>query len=125
MITIREERLDNGLQILFVDQSNRYFGDYHRVCIQILLVFALDDLPVTSGDDEAFRDNAIARLGKELKVVKRLERMGVPTAAVEGVRQSMIEAFMENSFPYLNRPEYPRSLADAELKKRRTHSFYG
>ena len=125
MVTIREERLDNGLHILFVDESNRYFGDYHRVCIQITLVCALDALPVVSSDDEAFRDSAIASLGKELKVIKRLERMGVPTAAVEGVRQSMIEAFMENASPYLNRPEYPRSLVAAELKKRRTHSFYG
>ena len=125
MITIREERLDNGLQILFVDQSNRYFGDYHRVCIQITLVYALDALPVANSDDEAFRDSAIANFGKELKIIKRLERMGVPTAAVEGVRQSMIEAFMENASPYLDRPEYPRSLVAAELKKRQTHSFYG
>jgi hypothetical protein len=110
MITIREERLDNGLQILFVDQSNRYFGDYHRVCIQIILVYALDALLVANSDDEAFRDSAIASLGKELKVIKRLERMGVSTASVEKVRQSMIEAFMENASPYLDRPEYPRSL---------------
>ena len=125
MITIREERLDNGLQILFVDQSNRYFGDYHRVCIQITLVCALDQLPVANNEDEAFRKNAIASLGKVLKVVKRLERMGVPTAEVERVRQEMVEAFLESSSPYLNRPEYLRSLVDAELKKRRTHSFYG
>lgn len=125
MVTIREERLANGLQVLFVDESNRYFGDYHRVCIQITLVCALDELPVATSDDEAFRDNAIASLGNELKVVKRLERMGVPGAAVEKALQSMVEAFMENASPYLNRPEYPRSLVDAELKKRRTHSFYG
>ena len=125
MVTIREERLANGLQVLFVDESNRYFGDYHRVCIQITLVYALDELPVANGDDEAFRDNAIASLGHELKVVKRLERMGVSGAAVEKARQSMVEAFMENASPYLNRPEYPRSLVDAELKKRRVHSFYG
>jgi len=125
MVTIREERLANGLQVLFVDESNRYFGDYHRVCIQITLVYALNELPVANGDDEAFRDNAIASLGHELKVVKRLERMGVSGAAVEKARQSMVEAFMENASPYLNRPEYPRSLVDAELKKRRTHSFYG
>jgi hypothetical protein len=125
MKTIREERLDNGLRILFVDESNRYFGDYHRVCIQITLVCALDALPVANTDDEAFRDRALTTLGKELKVVKRLERMGVPTAEVERVRHSMIEAFMENASSYIGRPEYPRSLVNAELKKPRTHSFYG
>jgi hypothetical protein len=125
MITIREERLENGLQILFADESNRYFGDYHRVCIQITLSCDLDELSVTNSADQAFRDNAIASLGKELKIIKRLERMGVPTAEVENVRHSMIEAFLENSATYLSRPEYPKSLVDAELKKRRTHSFYG
>ena len=112
MTTIREERLDNGLQILFVDESNRYFGDYHRVCIQITLTCSLAELPVVNSEDEAFRNRAITSLGEELKIVKRLERMGVPTAEVKRVRQSMVEAFLESSSPYLNRPEYPRSLVD-------------
>jgi len=125
MTTIRQENLNNGLQIHFVDESNRYFGDYHRVCILITLLYPVDELPVVNSDDEVFRDRAIATLGKELKIVKRLERMGVPTAEVARVRQSMIEAFLENSSVYLNRPEYPRSLVDAGLKKCHTHSFYG
>jgi len=125
MTTIRQEKLNNGLQIHFVDESNRYFGDYHRVCILVTLLYPVDALPVDNSDDEVFRDRAIAMLGKELKIVKRLERMGVPTAEVEKVRQSMIEAFLDNSSVYLNRPGYPRSLVDAELKKRHTYSFYG
>ncbi len=125
MTTIRQEKLNNGLQIHFVDESNRYFGDYHRVCILVTLLYPVAELPVVNSDDEVFRDRAIAKLGKELKIVKRLERMGVPTADVERVRQSMIEAFLDNSSVYLNRPGYPRSLVDAELKKRHTHSFYG
>lgn len=125
MTTIKEERLDNGLRILFVDESNRYFGDYHRVCILVTLLFKLDELPVTSSDDEIFRDRALAKLGKELKIVKRLERMGVPTAEVESVRHAMIESFLINASVYLNRPEYPRSLINAELKKHRSHSCYG
>lgn len=125
MTTIREERLDNGLQIRFVDETNRYFGDYHRVSIQVNLVYVLDALPLSVKENQAFRDDAIASLGKELKVVKRLERMGVSTADVEIVRQSLMEAFLKNSLSYFSRPEYPLSLVDAELKKRRTHCFYG
>lgn len=125
MTTIREERLDNGLQIRFVDETNRYFGDYHRVSIQVNLVYVLDALPLSVKENQTFRDDAIASLGKELKVVKRLERMGVSTADVEIVRQSLMEAFLKNSLSYFSRPEYPLSLVDAELKKRRTHCFYG
>lgn len=125
MTAIREERLDNGLRILFVDETNRYFGDYHRVCVRVTLLYDLDQLPVTRSDDELFRDRALAALGQELKIVKRLERMGVPTAEVEEVRHSMIESFLITSSAYLDRPGYPRSLVDAELKKHRGRSFYG
>lgn len=125
MTTIKEEKLANGLNVLFADESNRYFGDYHRICILVTLLYPLAELPVDTEDDRAFRDRAVATLGKELKVIKRLERMGVPSAEVEKVRQSLIDSFLESSADYLGRPEYPRSLVAAQLNKRRTYSFYG
>lgn len=125
MTTIKEEKLANGLKVLFADESNRYFGDYHRVCLQVTLLYPLAELPVDNEDDEVFRGRAMATLGKELKIIKKLERMGVPSAEVETVRQSLIDSFLESSADYLGRPEYPRSLVAAELKKRRTYSFYG
>lgn len=125
MTTISEKRLENGLQILFVDESNRYFGDYHRICIVATILFPLSELPLDNADDEVFRSEAIAKLGEELRVVKRIERMGVPTADVEAVRNSMIDDFLMNASPYLNRPEYPRLLINAEMKKRPTRCFYG
>ncbi len=125
MTRVKEERLDNGLRILFGDESNRYFGDYHRVCILVTLLYNLDELPLTNSDDELFRDRALAKLGNELKIEKRLERMGVPTAEVKSVRHAMIESFLINASAYLNRPGYPRSLVAAELKNPRSHSCYG
>lgn len=125
MTRIREKRLENGLQISFVDESNRYFGDYHRICVVVTMLFNLQDLPADNAEAEIFRSKAIADLGEEVKVVKRFERMGVPTADVEVVRNAMVEDFLESASSYLNRPEYPRLLADAEMKKRRTYTFYG
>jgi len=125
MSTIRQEKLDNGLQIVFVDESNRYFGDYHRICIIATVLCTLSELAVESSDDEIFLSKAIEKLGAELRVVKRFERMGVPSADVDAVRNSMIDDFLKSASPYLNRPEYPRLLIDAEMKKRPTHSFYG
>ena len=125
MTTIREERLENGLQVFFADESNRFFGDYHRICIVVTILCDLCTLPADNDDDVTFRSKAIATLGKELKVVKRLERMGVATADVEAVRKAMMDDFMKNSSVYLMRPDYPRSLVAAEFKKRRTHCFYG
>ena len=125
MTTIKEERLSNGLQILFVDESNRYFGDYHRVCVVATLICNLNDLPAASSDEEAFRCQAIEALGEQLSVTKRLGRMGVASAEVEGVRAALIDDFLRHASVYLSRPGYMRSLVNAELKKRPTHRYYG
>lgn len=125
MTTIREECLTNGLKIVFVDESNRYFGDYHRVCVVATMVCNLHDLPVANSDDEAFRCQAIEALGEQLSVVKRFERMGVASADVAEVRGLLVDDFLRHASAYLSRPGYLRSLVNAELKKRPTHRFYG
>lgn len=125
MTTIRQELLANGLQIVFTDESNRYFGDYHRVCVVAAFVCNLGDLPAESVEDEALRRQAIEALGMHLTVVKRFERMGVPSADVEQVRTQLIDDFLRSAGTYLSRPEYLRYLVNAELKKRPTHRFYG
>jgi hypothetical protein len=125
MTTIKEERLDNGLQIHFADESNRYFGDYYRICIVASIICDLRNLPGESAADEAFRAQAVEAFGEQLTVFKRLKRMGVPTAEVDEVRTALIENFLNHASAYLARPEYPRSLVSAELHKRRTHRFYG
>ena len=125
MTTIKEECLENGLQITFSDETNRYFGDYHRVCVVATIVCNLDDLPTDSTDEEAFRCRAVEALGNQLSVVKRFERMGVSSADVEDVRGALIDDFLRHTSAYLARPEYIRSLVNAELNKRPTHRFYG
>lgn len=125
MTTLKEVRFGNGLHVRFVDESNRYFGDYHRICVVATIVCKLLDLRVDSADDLQFRDQAMQALGLELKIVKRFERMGVPSSEVETVRSALVEGFLQNASSYLSRSEYPRSLVAAELKKRRTHRFYG
>ena len=125
MTTIKDECLENGLQINFTDESNRYFGDYHRVCVVATIVCNLHDLPAGSSDEEAFRCRAVEALGEQLSVVKRFERMGVPTADVEQVRAAMIDDSLLNSSPYLSRMSYPLTLVKAELKKRPTRNYYG
>ena len=125
MTTIKEECLENGLQINFTDESNRYFGDYHRVCVVATIVCNLHDLPAGSPDEEAFHYRAVEALGEQLSVVKRFERMGVSSADVEDVRGALIDDFLRHASAYLSRPEYILSLVNAELNKRPAHSFYG
>ncbi len=124
MTTIKQESLENGLQINFTDESNRYFGDYHRVCVVATIVCNLRDLPADSPDEEAFRCRAVEAHGEQLSVVKRFERMGVSSADVEDVRNALIDDFLRHASAYLSRPEYIRSLVNAELNKRPTHRSY-
>jgi hypothetical protein len=121
---IKEQGLDNGLQLIFTDESNRYFGDYHRICVVATIVCNLNDLSTENSDDDLFFHQAIATLGKQVTVVKRFERMGVATADVEAVRAELIDSFLHHASSYLSRPEYPRALVHAELKKRSTPRYY-
>ncbi|MCF6238025.1 MAG: hypothetical protein L3J79_04295 [Candidatus Marinimicrobia bacterium] len=123
-LIIREERLANGLQIIFSDESNRYFGDYHRICIAATIVCDLNDLLIENSDDVSFFRPAIEKLGEQLTVVKHFKRMGVATADVETVRTELIDSFLQHAGSYLSRPEYPLALVNAELKKRSTHCYY-
>lgn len=121
---IKEQRLANGLLIVFTDVSNRYFGDYHRICVVATIVCNLNDFSTEKPDDESFFSQAVETLGEQVTVVKRLERMGVATADVEAVRAELIDSFLHHASSYLSRPEYPRALVHAELKKRRTPRYY-
>ncbi|MDT8444349.1 MAG: hypothetical protein RQ722_08660 [Desulfuromonadales bacterium] len=124
MTTIRQVSLANGLQIVFTDESNRYFGDYYRVCVAATIVCDLYDLPAGTIDEQAVRCQAIDAFGEHLTVVKRFERMGVPTLDVARVRTTLIDDFLQHAASYLARPDYLRFLVNAELHKRPIHRYY-
>ena len=116
---MKHECLDNGLEISFSDQSNRYFGDYHRICVVATISYTLEHL----ADDE-LRLRAIAVYGGQFRVEKRFERMGVPSAEVEQTRNALVDDFMRHASTYLSRPDYPRLLIAVELSKQRSGRFY-
>lgn len=99
--------LENGLLIRFFDQTNRYFGDFHRVCVAVKVEFPSDSKK--SGDSL-----------QEIPCYERsLERMGVTTAALDRERQALIDAFLTTSRPYLEKPGFPQQLlAKIQLKKK-------
>ena len=82
------ERLTNGVQIDFVDKTNRYYGDYHRVCINVELRFAADDYTVAHK-------------------FQTLERMGVGGGDVAGVQTQLLDSFRQGTMPYMERAVFP------------------
>lgn len=90
--------LKNGLIVRFLDQSNRYFGDFHRVCI--LVEISLPD-----------RIELPAGLTREGACQKReLVRMGVPSAALAEVRKSLVDSFLSTARIYLEQDAFPHQL---------------
>ena len=107
-----EEELSNGLHLRFFDESNRYFGDYHRVRIVVAIEVALT--PELISDPELLAAG-IQRFGATLTSSKVLERMGVPGARVESLRAELVASYQLEVQSYLNRPDVPARLLRAEL----------
>lgn len=76
------EQLSNGVCINFNDQTNRYYGDYHRVCIEVELRFASDKYTQTH-------------------TFQTLERMGVSSGDLEGVKQQILASFRQGTMRYM------------------------
>lgn len=120
MMMLETQTLANGLKLSFADESNRYFGDYHRILLVVKISCDLETL-----SDDQLRTQAIGVYGKTLDIERRFERMGVPTAEVESVQNEMIVNFMRQAATYMARPDYPARLVTTELKKHRPSRIYG
>lgn len=114
-----EKVLANGLHLRFFDQSNRYFGDYHRVRVVVEIELPLESELV--GDPELL-DAARKRFGASLVTTKILERMGVEGARVDGLRAELVASYDREVESYLDRPEVPLRLLRAELALKPTAS---
>ncbi|NJC86936.1 MAG: hypothetical protein FIB02_00130 [Desulfuromonas sp.] len=101
MTRFRTERLDNGVVLEFFDRSNRYFGDYHRVCVEVRLYVSIPDR--AEPPDKVFT----------------LERMGVAGAEVETTRNHLVEDYWRNAARYLGHATYPAKLIAASAAPRR------
>ena len=93
MPPFRSERLANGIELTFFDRSNRYFGDYHRVSVEVRLA-----VPTPAGT---------------IETVRHCERMAVPGAGVIAVRDRLAADFLEHAGRYLAHPDYPERFAAA------------
>ncbi|MBW2187464.1 MAG: hypothetical protein JRG71_14035 [Deltaproteobacteria bacterium] len=76
------EQLTNGVRIDFTDVTNRYYGDYHRVCIEVELRFASEEFAQ----------------GHKFQT---LERMGVSSADVESVQEQVLNSFRQGTMRYM------------------------
>lgn len=117
---LRTEHLDNGLVVEFFDRSNRYFGDYHRICVEVRCrVSITEDFFAEAADPAGELESARALLGNAATFSRVLEKMGVAGAEVEAARQGLIENFIRGTLSYMGGSDFPRRFVVAEVENRR------
>ena len=118
--TLRQEQFENGVRLEFKEDSNRYFGDYYRLRIEVRCRVVIDAVLFPETADPAGEARRVrGLLGEELTWTRHLERMGVATAELPVVRAELLDSFATSAYPYLRSPEFPHRLLAGELEKRK------
>lgn len=118
--TLRQEQFENGVRLEFKEDSNRYFGDYYRLRIEVRCRVVIDAVLFPETADPAGEARRVrGLLGEELTWTRHLERMGVATADLPVVRAELMDSFATSTYPYLRSPEFPARLLAGELERRK------
>jgi hypothetical protein len=124
---IRTENLANGIKVEFKDCSNRYYGDYHRVRIEVRCSFPLTPAVLgQAADSEEEQDKIRKIIGEKYVYTRVLEQMGVPGDALDETRRNLIDSFAGSTFSYMAHPSFPLRLIEKELERRgKVHRPFG
>ncbi len=118
MTPFRVVPLTNGLELELFDLSNRYFGDYHRVRVEVRCSIPLVARFFAGDEQHPDLMRARALFGDSLAFKRALERMGVSGADVDGVRNGLVSDFLASSADYLEHPDFVRRYVARQLAQR-------
>ena len=104
--------LENGLTASFTDHSNRYFGDFYRVCIAVKV-----DIPLASINLPVELVGAAALLQGPLCFERSLERMGVASGQLQAVKDALVDGFLATSCSYMCHPDFPLRVLKQRLER--------
>lgn len=108
--------LENGLKIETNDHTQRYYGDFYNVELEIIC-----EAPVLEDyfADAAEFTLAVGLLRERVFYRRILRQTGVPSTEIERVRERLLASFSEHSLPYFKKPGFPKKLVLSELEKMR------
>ncbi len=116
---LHHQILENGLELTFVDLSNRYYGDFYQIKIDVVSHLTLSDSVFAKFDlSEKEKVRAKARFGARLESHRELKRMGVAGEDVARVCDELVQQFLDTSLPYLSTAEFPLRLLRQRLVER-------
>lgn len=114
MAIIHETFLGNGLTVRFHDLTQRYFGDYFRVRLEVVceVQISRDNCP-----DDLTYNEARTLLGDNAFHRQTLEQMAVQSEEVERTLAGLVEKFNTHSSRYLASFSFPSKMVLAEIDK--------
>jgi len=112
MKLVKEIHLKNGLTVSIFNHNHRYFGDYHRVKVEITCEVPIMEKYFATRAECA---DAISSLGRSVCFKRSVEQMGVSTDELEPCLERIIDNFINHSLSYLASNEFPRKLIQKEL----------
>ena len=112
MKLVKEIPLENNLNVCFYNHNHRYFGDYHRVKVEITCKVPLKEEYFTT---RAECVEAINTLGLSALFKRSVEQMGVSSDELEPCLERIIDNFISHALSYLASPEFPRMLIKKEM----------
>jgi hypothetical protein len=116
---LHRQSLDNGLELIFTDLSNRYYGNFYQIKIDVLSTIRLTDSFLHASDlSEKEQVRAKNRFGDTLETHQELKRMGVAGSDVAKVTKEMVQQFLDTSLPYMSIADFPARLLRQRLFER-------
>jgi hypothetical protein len=112
MKLVKEIPLENNLTVCVYNHNHRYFGDYHRVKVEITCEVPIMEKYFASRAECA---EAISSLGRSALFKRSVEQMGVSTDELGPCLERIIDNFINHSLSYLASNEFPRKLIQKEL----------
>jgi hypothetical protein len=124
---LHRQTFDNGLELIFTDRSNRYYGDFHQIKINVQSTVHLTDSFLHASDlSEKEQLRAKNRFGDTFEAHQELKRMGVAGSDVDTVTSEMVQQFLDTALPYMSSAEFPiRLLRQRLLERPVLKSIYG
>ena len=116
---LHRQSLENGLELVFSDLSNRYYGDFYQIKIDVLSTVSLTDSFLQGSDlSEQEQLRVRNRFGNMLETHQELKRMGVAGPDVSRVTKELVQQFIDTSFPYMSTADFPLRLLRQRLLER-------
>ncbi len=117
MNVLKEWTLRNGIQMKIIDETVRYYGDYHNV--KLILIATV---PIKEGYLSCFKDSPYYERILELLVPSREFRreflkVGVSGEVLERTKQEIVENFEKNALLYMEKDHFPAKFAKSEFEK--------